>query len=205
MNDDLYKYGFSLNKDDFLSMIDKSVQIDPKENLCEMNILFVEELNKIKLYHDDEWESYLMDAGIQRIITILRDYYLETYEKYIVKKLFGINNLDALSRSKYRAQLVELYRFYGHFDILPYAKDKKNTELIDHFSHTNDNFLQDFCMELYLEEKNKLTKTEINTMKRQIIGIIKKNTQFAIKSLNKSILQLANINEEFKEHILTLS
>jgi hypothetical protein len=46
-----------------------------------------------------------------------------------------------------------------------------------------------------------LTKTEVNNLKRQIITIIKKNTQVNVKNLNKSILNLANIDEEFKKSL----
>jgi hypothetical protein len=203
MENDTYKYGFKLEESDFLEMIDKSIQVDPARNQ-QMNLLFVEELNKITMYHDDEWESYLMDAGIKRIITILRDYYLETYEKYVINKIYGINSLDAYNRNNYKVQLNQLYRFYAYFDVEPYAKNKENGELISDFSHSDDNFLRDYCMDQYNQLIKEIGKVEKNNAKKQIIGIIKKNTQVNIKNLNKSILKLANVNEEFKTHILSI-
>jgi len=203
LDNDKYKFGFEMDESKFLDVIDKSMQLNDHKDPEYMNVLFIQELNKITMYHDEQWDSYLMETGIKQIIRIIRDYYLEAYEKYMLRKILMDNHsTSAYDLNKYKLQLNEYYKFLAFFDVHPSAYQKENCDMIPDYSHDNNHHVEEYSMNIYLETKSKLTKSEINKMKRMVLDIIKKNTTFNIKNLNKSILKLAEINEEFRQTIL---
>jgi len=197
-----YKYGFELDQAKFLDVIDQSMQVD-SNNESYINVLFIQELNKIAMFHDDEWDSHLVEAGIQRIIKIIRDYYLESYEKYMLNKILReANRISAFDLNKYKLQLNEYYQFLACFDVYPAAYQKENCDLLPEYGHANMFHIEEYCMSAYSEIKSKLTKGEKNKMRKLVFEIIKNNTAHNIKNLNKSIIKLANVDEEFKTSIL---
>lgn len=199
LDNDEYKFGFNIGQDEILDIIDKSVQVDISHKLEELDVLYNTALNKISLYHDDEWESYLMDAGVKELIRIIRDYYLEKYELFMIRKIFdSSNDVSAIDKNKFQNQLEEYYKFLAYFELFPYAHKKPNSEIIENYKHSNDTFISDACTNLYHESKNKITKSDINKIKKQVVSIIKTNTQANINNLNKNIINTINMDEEFK-------
>lgn len=199
-----YPNGFKIEPESFLQIIDQSVSGSKPENL---NMLFNHSLNKIIMYQDDEWESYLTEAGLKKMITRIRDYYLEYYEYFLLRNYFDIH-VFAQYRNNCHNQLKEYYKFLAHFDVYPSSyvdlsgEVKKNSEILPNFYQENEYYLSEFCLNLYNYEKKSLKQPDINKMKRQALDIIKCNNLVNIKSLNKKLLNLVNMDLEFKVKLI---
>lgn len=197
LNNNKYKYGFELDSCDLLEVIDQTMQLDLDGNPEYINVIYIQELDKIATYHDDEWNSNLASTAIKRIIKIIRDYYLENYEKYLLGKIWN-QSTNVFDQNTCKLKLNELYQFYACFDVYPTAYQKTNDELVEKFQHQSENFLDDNCMEQYTEIKAKLPKAESNRMKKTVFDIIKRNTLHNFKILNKNIIKLATVNNDFR-------
>lgn len=195
---------FRIEPEGFLEIIDQSSGCrNPEHN----NILFHRSLNKILMYQDDEWESFLTEPGIKKVITRNRDYYLESYEYFLLQNYFDMK-VNAQLRNDYRNQLAEYYRFLAHFDVNPssyvdFSDNRKiNSDILPTFRHDNEYYLSEFCMDLYKKEKDQLKKLDISKMKTQVFDIIKNNSQYNIKNINKNIISLVHMDPNFKTRLI---
>lgn len=201
LEDRSYKYGFQLGHTDFLEVVDKSVQLGSTIDLRGLNLLYINELNKIAIYHDDEWTHYLFDSGLNKIITIIRNYYLESYEKYILYKIFVDKEATAIECNTYKNQLNEYFQFLACFDIFPSSKDQDNL-FLPGFSHNDNFYLSKFTIDRYNEQLETLKKSDKNKIRKTVGDIIKAHNGANVKLLNKYIINLAVNNEAFKTHLL---
>lgn len=199
-----YNYGFKMTMDDYLELIDKSVKINGND-FDKMNLLFLGELNKIALFRDDEWETYLMEAGLKVIISILRDYYLNSFERYLLTTIFSPDTRNGKLLHESNIELENYYKFLAYFDVTPALHERENYELVPSFKHENENYLDIHCMKIYNEIKSKLNKAEISKMKREVVDIIKRNTNVNIKYLNKRISDRAINDANFKSKLYNLA
>jgi hypothetical protein len=197
-----YKYGIEFGQDRILDILDQSIQAKP-ERIEEINVLFNQKLNKISMFHDDQWYSYMMETGSKEIIRIVKDYLLVSYEKFILRKLFHPTHAaNAYDRAQYELQLTDYYEFLAIFDLYPYIYGRDNSEIIDCEISENGHFIEDFGMKLYQEKKSELSKSKINRTKKQVVDIIKRNSSFNIENLNKDIVKIINTDDSFKEKLI---
>jgi len=203
LEDRSLKYGFGLQKNNFLEIVDQSVHINSASDLHKVNLLYIKELNKIAIYHDDEWIYYLFESGLNRIIDIIRNYYLTSYEKYMLYKIFVDKSASAFEANIYKNLLNEYFSFLVAFEVYPSSKDEKNEDFLSGFSHDNPYFISDFCMTRYNEQKNIMKRADISRIRRSIGDIVKTNSGANMKLLNKHIIDLAVNDEDFKFHLLS--
>jgi len=200
-----YRFGFQLDYNNIYEIIDQSVHIKKHEEICKMNLHYISELGKIAIYHDDEWTNYLYDIGLNKVISIIRNYYLESYEKYVLYKIFVDKSASAFECNEYKNRLNEYFRFLAVFDIYPSSKDIMNEEFLTGFSHENSFFISDFCMDRYNEQKIGLKKSDISKIRKQIGDIVKNNSTANVRMLNKYVINLAVNDENFKQRLLDYS
>lgn len=204
LDDRSYEYGYRIEKTQFLDLIDKSIQIEGT-NFNRMNVLYIKELNKIAIYHDDEWMLFLFDSGLNKIIEVIRNYFLESYEKYILYKIFVDKNVTAQEGNIYKNLLNEYYHFLSMFQVWPSCKDLENHYFLEEFSHEKPFFLSDFCIDRYNEQKELVKQSEANKTRKIIGDILKNNNGANLKLLNKHIIDLAVNDEKFKNHLLNIT
>lgn len=188
------KIKYEMNHNSFLEMVDK---VSVCKKLEDFNIMYDTETNKIKVFTGGEWEEYLLAAGTTYIITVLRDYILTTYEKYLIKRMESESSYHA--KQCYKERLHDYYKFVCCFDVKPEALSMSNAEIM----HTN--FGKD-CFDIaekytkeYKNVENKLTKSEINRVVKDVVDIIKNNTKRTIKDLNKKVMELIKVDEGFQQ------
>lgn len=203
LEDRSYKYGFQLKKGNLLELVDQSIQINSQEEIHKLNLLYISELNKIAIYHDDEWTHYLFDSGLNQIINIIRNYFLESYEKYMLYKIFVDKQASPYEANIYKNLLIEYFYFLIAFDTFPSSKDCINGDFLQGFSHDNKFFISDYCMELYNKQKETMKTSDNLKLRKDIGNIVKTNNGANLKILNKHIINLAVNDEEFKEHLLS--
>lgn len=200
-----YRFGFQLDYNNIYEIVDQSIQIKNREEIYKMNLHYIPELGKIAIYHDDEWTNYLYEIGLNKVICIIRNYYLESYEKYVLHKIFVDKNASAFECNEYKNRLNQYYRFLAIFELYPSCKDLTNEDFLDGFNHEKPFFISDFGMDRYNEQKEDLKKAEINKTRKQIGDIIKSNSIANVRMLNKYVINLAVNDEEFKQRLLNYS
>jgi len=205
LEDRSYKYGFKLDRHNLFELVDQSIQLTCKNDIHKMNLHYIPELGKIAIYHDDEWTNYLYDSGINKVINIIRNYYLESYEKYMLYKIFIDKRASAFECNDYKNQLNDYFQFLIAFDLYPSSKDEGNTDFLPGFDHDNKFFISDFCMKRYNEQKDELKRCDINKIRKLIGDIIKTNSIANVKMLNKHVINLAVNDEKFREKLLAFS
>jgi hypothetical protein len=190
-----YKYGMHLKENDILDIVDNISKVS--DNFEDFNVLYDADMNKVKLY-SRSWSPLLVDAGVKKLIEIIQDSYLYAYEMYLLKKIHNGKIINEFERNKYKISLEEYYKFMNIFDIDPYCVDKTDDDIIENGS--DEYTIQDKVHTLYNEMK--ISKSESNKLKKTVTDIIKNNSKYNIKELNKKVLNLIDINEEFKTELL---
>lgn len=201
LENDEFKTPHLINTEKFLMLIDDMVRTDQQKHE-EMNVIYDDMLDRIKIYCDDEWESYMIDSGMKRIIQILRTNYLDTYECYMYRKLFADKHINGYQLNNVRIKLEEYYKFLCIFDHYPYIYDNPIDYVIDNYKTEDPDEFRDFGMKKYEQIKKDLPKTEIAHTKKTVLDIIKRNNKVNLKRLNETILELINIDEDFKNNII---
>ena len=205
LENDAWKYGFELKRDDLLDIIDQiskvELNVDRVKTFEDLNIYYDKNADKLKIY-DGEWEEMLTNKGVKKILEIIQSCYWDAYECYLLRKLFG--DANAFNKQRCRELLVEYYKFIGCFDVEPFVKNKDNEEIIGRPCSSDEFSICDEVYHLYVNTRDNIKKSEINEVKKSVLDIIRKNSDRNANELNKRIFELFNMDEEFKEHFMTI-
>jgi len=169
---------FHLNFESIINIIDEITTIN---DINKLNIFYDNIINKIKIFCDDEWCSFLTDFGIKNIVDKIQYAYLNSYECYIIRKLINENNYK--SKMELHEILTEYYKFLAWFDNQPYIYRKNNNTILyndndDKYYEPDDNYsIYDNYYKIYNDILSKINKSEQSKVKRGIESIIKKNTK----------------------------
>lgn len=205
-----YRHGLEFKKQDLLEIIDDVSNVCNGNGLEELNIMYDSKSNKLSLYGIDqekEWKQLLVASGIKKIIELIQEYYLNSYECYLARRLFD-DKEKAFHKQICKEQLEEYYKFIGCFDVDPYVKGHFDNEIL--FSSDDDEFytdsretsIQDELYPMYKKIRDKTTKCDINSTKREVLDLIKRNTQKNVTDLNNKVVELFRMDEDFKNEIM---
>ena len=195
---------YQLKFQNIMEIIDEITTIN---DISQLNILYDEILNKIKIFCDGEWKSLLLEIGITDIINKLQSSYLDAYECYLIRKI-----INESSNYRYVAELedslMDYYKFLAWFDIIPYVYEKNDNKIL--YNNDNDVYyvfsdkfdISDMYFSKYQVILAKINKTEQNKVKRGIENIIRKNTKSFFLDLNKKLLDSFNNDNEFKQEFI---
>lgn len=172
-----------------------------KDNIEDFNIIYDDKYNKLKLYEYGSWNESIIISGIKTLLIKIQEFYLDNYESYLIRKI-ELNG-NCRDKNKSRELLVEYYKFIGCFDIEPDSKNKTDPEILyDDDSDDEMKDISDKYHSLYIKTRDDIKKSYINNTKKQVIDIIKKNSQRNINYLNKNVAGLFHMEEEFKNKLL---
>jgi hypothetical protein len=207
--------GFSdyltLDKHNLLEVIDQVSSL-ANETFENLNIVYDEKFNKLKLYESGQWNESILISGVRTLLMKIQGVYFDPYECYLIRKI-EYSTLNLFNKQLFREKLVDYYKFLGCFEIDPYAKDKNDTEIKYNIDDDNYDYLAEYTdrnrempiryMNLYVKTRDDTKKSESNKIKKDIIDIIKKNSKKNVDELNKKVFSLFNMDEEFKNFILS--
>lgn len=185
LDNDEYR-DFSMSKKTFFEIIDT---LTTCENIEKLNVLYDEQSQRIRLVEFGSWKSKMLESGIDEIISKIQSGYLDYYEEYLLRKAM---QADTYMSQVIKERLEDYYRFLVCFDIDPCVKDIK--------------YLDDTKVEsiynIYRKIKNDLRKTEETAVRREVTRIIRRNCRASIIELNKKIMDIIQVDEKFKQHVL---
>lgn len=195
---------FSMDKNSFLSVIDTITTI---QDIDKLNIIYDEVPNKIKVFSCGQWRSSLLDAGIQDMIAKIKGCYLDFYECYLLRK-YHDSDVSYPQKSNVKELLEEYYRFIACFDILPFVKGKNDNEILFrsedplHHKCSDDYSIEEYWYPCYKRIKAALMMSEVKVLKKEVMDIVKKNSKANIIDLNKKMMEVIQMDEEFKNDML---
>jgi hypothetical protein len=208
LNHDDFKYGFHLRREDLMQVLDE-MSVLLHGDVEQFNIVFDDKMNKLKILDSGSWETFLVDNGIKKLISVIQDSYFDAYECYLLRKLkTGSPPNDA----QHAELLVEYYKFIGCFDADPYIKTHQDADILD-YGNTGK-FSQDTASEEYgIQEEympkykvicDKISKGEIVRIKKEVVDILKRNSKHNVSELNKKMISLLHMDDAFKKDVLTM-
>lgn len=200
---------FKLNFASIMEVIDSvTLMVDTEK----MNVLYDEIPNKLKIFCYGEWKCLLLEAGIKEIIEKIQACYLDYYECYLHRKLVDTDS-NVQYRVEIRERLEEYYKFLAYFNILPYIHGKNNYQVLysqddpkyNTYISYNDygNYsIQDEWLNKYNDLKDSILLSDFNRIKKEVQTIIKKNTKASILELNKKMMEIIQMDENFKIDVI---
>jgi hypothetical protein len=200
LEQDKYPNGYYLNEDGLLKLIDNVTKID-KDNIEKMNVLFDKTVRRLKLYSCGDWDSYLEDIGCKEVVKLVKSYFLDTYENYLIRNLHCDDTSQ--NRVKLREHLEIYYRFISIFELDPAITNLTDEEILGHvLIEDNEFYLANTYSKLFYDQKKEVKIGDKNKCKRKIANIIKENTQHNLSQLNRTILELLRADSDFKQQLV---
>lgn len=200
----------ALDKHSLLEIINQVSSL-ANEQFENLNIMYDDKFNKLKLYELGTWNESLVISGIRTLLTKIQEFYFDQYECYLIRKI-EFSRMEGQRKQELKEHLHEYYKFIGCFDIDPYVKGKNDSEIIynqdderyDPFKeYTDENTeLPIRYANIYNKIRDETMKSQLNKIKKEVVDIIKKNSKKNIDDLNKKMVALFNMDEDFKKIIL---
>jgi hypothetical protein len=157
-------------------------------HINQMNIAYDKVMKTLHIYDVDEWNGHNFETGVKEIIRTIQDAYLDTYEEYLLEQY--------VSSSMYLKQcikeaLVEYYEFlqcFGSTAVLlgtdDLAIDSREGDIGKLYKSVN------------------VSASKRNEIKKLVYNVIKTNCNANVIELNKQMMELIKMDEDFKNKIL---
>jgi len=200
LEQDGYKGGYCLNHDGLLKLVDGATKMDDND-LNQFNILFDKTVNRVKILSCGKWDSYLEELGVKEVIRLLKSYFLDSYELYLIKHLHGHDNTK--NRFSIRNHLDIYYKFLGTFDLDAIVCTQTDKMILGYeLKENNEYYLANHYGKIYKDIKTEIKISEKNKVKRTITNIIKENSTHNLNKLNKIMLDLVKTDHEFLDQLI---
>ena len=184
------------------TLIDDVKEMSITKNINEFNIFYESKIKTLYIYNDNEWTKMHISEGIIIVIKKIQEYIWDKYEFYLIRKIED-KSISLRLGQEFNEYLVEYYKFIGCFDVDAYVNNKNDKCILTENATKTDGGgeISDKYMIIYNNCVDKLMKRDINNMTKKIIEIINHNTIHNIKDMNKTVIELFNMDEEFKKMI----
>jgi hypothetical protein len=209
---DKYRHGFGLSAHDFADIFDQISSlpeqgtVNDAERMEHLNIIYDEKLNKISVFQGGQWKNMLVETGLLELIECLQANYLDAYECYVIRKITKVSEIEAVTWTE---RIKDYYTFLGCFEVKPYIRGRSDAEILktsndDSPSSTDIEAyrISDKYMALYQKLYDAITNGQRRDSKKKMLDILKRNSKHNIHELNKGIMSLLEIDDEFKQIIL---
>ena len=209
---DSFKGGVvTFNEQHFLDMVSNVTDLTKASNLEEYSFFYDPRTERICFYVDSQWESNRKYNGLQFLIKTITLYQLESYEVYLIRKIYGpASNMH--TQSKLDECLTLYYRFISVFDIEPYVYHKHDYEIMDSIesvaseSDNKDtveaNRIVDACRKRYILARDGVTPSVKKALQKEVFDIVRTNSNSNIRALNRRIMDIIKVDDEFKQRIM---
>lgn len=203
---DKYPNGYFLEQNDFFKIVNSVTRIR-KENIEDFGIFYRKTIRRLELYSGTTWEMFIDEDGALEVIRLIKSYFLDHYEQYIIKQLFKSDGEESeqigIDHPKLLEYLKIYYRFISIFELRPFVSDCTDKDLIGkELSEQTNHVLAEKYMGLYSDEKGNLKACEKNQTKKKIINIIKDNTSQNVTELDALVVEILRADDLFKQRVL---
>lgn len=200
LENDEYTDGYFLSHDGLLKLVDGATRMD-LDDINQFNILFDRTVNRVKILSCGKWDNYLEEIGIKEIIRLLKSYFFDSYELYLIKHIQG--NDPKKNRFVLREHLDIYYSFIATFDLDATVCSQTDEIILGYnLKENNEYYLAEYYGKIYRDLKNQIKVAEKNKIKRRITNIIKENTTHNLNKINKIMMDLIKTDNGFIELLM---
>lgn len=189
---------FRLNFQNIIEVIDSVTCI---KDIDTLNVLYDEVLNKLKLFCCGEWRHVLMEAGIKEIIEKIQVCYLDHYECFLIRR-YNNESTGWQYKVQVKEHIEDYYKFLAIFGITPFIYEKSNNEITGSDKDDNMHSIEEEWYPRYVAIKDRMSTSEINRVKKEVYNIVKRNAKASVLDLNKKMMDIIQMDEEFKKSII---
>lgn len=187
----------AMKPDDLMLIIDSVTKVSQgMSDAVEINVLYDNKAKKIRLFQDGVWDDTIISIGLKKLVQSIQENYLNDYEKYLVCKSRNIQTHFS-TKALIKDLIKDYYRFIGAFELYPLVRDKPDSHF--RLGSAGDFEVEEEFMPIYTQINNAMTKSEIKNVQKDVLDIIKGNSQRNIDELNKKVINLLQIDDTFKE------
>ena len=186
-----------LNKFDLLDYVNRGLEA---QSPAEFNIVYKTNPNRICIYNDGQWENYLEERGVHRVVELLRSYAFDEYELYLLKKIH-----TALCNRKIDLTicLETYYNFLICFDMSLHAEGQTDQYIMGYtLRDDSTNSIENYAIKLYSGIKKSVEKTEKKRRYREVLDIIKGSSANNMNRVNTAMMNILSVDQEFREQMI---
>lgn len=199
------KGNHSITFDDVINTVDSVTKVSSKDDVSNYNLLYDNKTNKILLHNESKWHELHQSPALKLIINKIQEYFWNAYECYLIRKI-QCKDIHFAIKAKTRDLLQEYYSFLASIGVDPFVHEKHDNMII--YTADKDEYWMEDKFDL-VDEYNKLFKSVLNdlTSKQkdkwisQLLDIIKRNTKNNVHELNKLVMNIINMDDDFKQSI----
>ena len=163
-----------------------------------MNMIYDTKNNKINIY-EGVWEEMLAQNGLIRVLTTIQDNYLDAYEIYLIRTIETTPSYR--EKARHLELLKEYYKFISSFGLPARVDDMTNGHILNNRSVSLD--LSERYWSIFAKIRDNQKRREVCKMKRDVIEIIKRNSNQCVEEMNKTVVELIHMDEKFKHIMLS--
>lgn len=110
--------------------------------------MFDQKISRLKLFSGYEWDTYLLDSGVPKIINLLQSYLLDTYELYLIRNIQRYDRKYSVAQLQH--YLTDYYYFIGLFKMPIAIQEKTDIDVMGYcIVESTENYLvkqyQEIC------------------------------------------------------------
>lgn len=195
-------------KNHFMNMVS---DITESTDTANMNIVYDSSTDRVHFAvgGDDSGFRRHPHPAITFLIKTLAIYHLSYYEIYLIRKLVSGDRTGELDEC-----LRLYYHFIGCFEIYPYVFGKNDSMIL--FNKNDERYVEqversdieahrivDKYNSMYLRIKGELTDGDRRVAMKDVMDILKSNHKINITELNKRIMDILRVDNEFKARLMT--
>lgn len=196
----LEAYAFKDFSLDYHNILDVINTITTCNEVNTINVLHDSNNDKIKIYNQGKWDSFLFEQGTIDLITNIQSSYLDYYERYLLKKSY---KGCAYEKQCVREKIGEYYKFLVCFGLYPLCKNMTDADIINEEDMRDDTtLLQDMYYKIYKDIDENIKLSEATKLRKQVYDIIKKNNRSNMLELNQKMMDLLQVDKGFKDVVL---
>lgn len=193
-----------LKMGDFYVLVD-SVSDVYNGNLEEFNIFYDEKVNKIALFESGMWEKLLYKNGVTKLIRNIQYAYLNAYETHLIKKI-EYGQVSYQEQARLSELLHEYYKFLSAFGLKPQSVAcHDDSDLVGIATSRGSYDIKDKFTSKFCKISENMKQAEITKIGKEILDILKRNSKRNIEDLNKKMMSLFILDDEFKTTITKLA
>lgn len=201
LEDKSFNTGYFLEEPDFIKIINNLTKID-RNNLDKLSVFYQKTIKRINLFDGSAWESYIEDDGVKELVSLIKSYFFDTYELYLIKNLHRETGTP-LNRFQLNTCIEIYYSFIAVFGLRPIVSDYSDREILDHaLDENNPNHLAKFYLEKFTNIKDNIKVSDSNKLKRKIINVIRENTVHNVNELDHVLFEILKVNDRFRDQII---
>lgn len=190
---------FEINKDDIFEAIDTVTRCN-NDNFSDYNVVYDSKIGKIAVRDCDSWKDMSIKKGVAFVVDKLKEFHLDNYEVYLIRKYESDNNTDTRQKQRYLELLKEYYMFLACFDIKPYVSSTLST-VVDGKDEID---IQEKYTKIYNDVEDTVSISKQKKMHNDVLDMIKSNGKQNIKDLNKYLSSVIEIDKDFRQYLISI-